>query len=291
MDLKFKRGSQYTRKSIGEICFPGVGRPAGGNWDTGYVRVQNNLIIFMNIGVPGRTGHDFDNKFDEKTNTITWYGKPNTHSKQPLIKSLLEGKITPYFFARWDQKPNFIYLGIGSILDCQDDIQTREGSAVELKLAIKDANDVIQYAANKEDFLDGQKIVMPPSSFVLEKHLEDYICRNWETTIFGGDFNIYENGRQYQTNTGPLDILAKRKDETEFLILELKRDLASDAVVGQTLNYMGYVKQHLATNGEKVRGCIIATDADQRLRNALSTVTSIDFYQYKINFEMNHVEI
>ena len=82
---------------------------------------------------------------------------------------------------------------------------------------------------------------MPPISFVLEKHLEDYICRNWETTIFGGVFNIYENGRQYQTNTGPLDILAKRKDETEFLILELKRDLASDAVVGQTLNYMGWV--------------------------------------------------
>tara|TARA_S200000501_G_C20616006_1_gene652404 strand:- start:501 stop:704 length:204 start_codon:yes stop_codon:yes gene_type:complete len=67
--------------------------------------------------------------------------------------------------------------------------------------------------------------------------------------------------------------------------------LASDAVVGQTLNYMGYVKQHLATNDEKVRGCIIATDAGQRLRNALSTVTNIDFYQYKINFEMNHVEI
>ena len=113
--------------------------------------------------------------------------------------------------------------------------------ATELKLAIKDVNEVIQYAANKEDLLDGQKIIMPPSSFVLEKHLEDYICRNWETTIFGGDFNIYENGRQYQTNTGPLDILAKRKDETEFLILELKRDLASDAVVGQTLNYMGWV--------------------------------------------------
>ena len=54
---------------------------------------------------------------------------------------------------------------------------------------------------------------------------------------------------------------------------------------------MGYVKQHLATNDEKGRGCIIATDAGQRLRNALSTVTNIDFYQYKINFEMNHVEI
>ena len=54
MRLSFKRGYTYTRKTIGEICYPDVGRPAGGNWDTGYVRVGDNLIVFMNIGVPGR---------------------------------------------------------------------------------------------------------------------------------------------------------------------------------------------------------------------------------------------
>ena len=293
MDLKFKRGSKYTRNSIGEICYPGTGRPAGGNWDTGYVSVENNLIIFMNIGVPGRTGHDFDNKFDEETNTIVWYGKPKTHSKQPTFKKLLEGKTTPHFFARWNQKPDFTYLGVGSILDFQDGIQTREGNAIELKLVVKDAKDILNYSATSEDLVlnEDSNIIMPPSSFVLEKHLEDYICRNWETTVFGKDFNIYENGRQYQTNTGPLDILAKRKDDKEFLVLELKRDMASDVVVGQTLSYMGYIKQNLATNNENVKGCIIATDADQRLRNALSSVRNIDFYEYKINFAMNRIEI
>ena len=293
MDLKFKRGSKYTRKSIGEICFPGIGRPAGGNWDTGYVSVENNLIIFMNIGVPGRTGHDFDNKFDEETKTIIWYGKPNTHSKQPTFKKLLEGKTTPHFFARWNQRPDFTYLGIGSILDFQDGIQTREGNAIELKLVVKDVKDILNYTAASEDLVLTQdsNIIMPPSSFVLEKHLEDYICRNWDTTVFGKDFNIYANGRQYQTNTGPLDILAKRKDDKEFLVLELKRDVASDVVVGQTLSYMGYIKQNLATNNENVKGCIIATDADQRLRNALSSISNIDFYEYKINFAMNRIEI
>ena len=47
--LNFKRGSSYSRKDVGNICYPGVGRPAGGTWDTGYVRFENNLIIFMNI--------------------------------------------------------------------------------------------------------------------------------------------------------------------------------------------------------------------------------------------------
>ena len=45
-----------------------------GNWTTGYVQPKgtNDLIIFMNIGVPGKTGHDFDNKFDPQTNTIVF---------------------------------------------------------------------------------------------------------------------------------------------------------------------------------------------------------------------------
>ena len=290
MNLDFKRGSLYTRESIGEICYPGVGRPSGGNWDTGYVRVEDNLIIFMNIGVPGRTGHDFDNKFDEQTNTITWYGKPNTHSGQPLFKKLIEGRLTPHFFARWNQNnPRFTYLGIGSIIDFLDQVQTMHGNAIEFKLVVKDAKDIFSHAINSNEVIATQEneIIMPPSSFVLEKHLEDYLCKNWGKTVFGRDFNIYENGRQYQTNTGPMDILAQRKDEKEFLVLELKRDMASDAVVGQTLSYMGYVKEHLAIKEEKVSGCIIATKADQRLRNALTSVDNIDFYEYKINFEMH----
>ena len=83
MDLSFKRGSIYTRKSIGEICFPGIGRPKGGNWDTSYVRVENNLIIFMNIGVVGRTGHNFDNFLTKKVTLLL--GSEN--------QMLIQGKI------------------------------------------------------------------------------------------------------------------------------------------------------------------------------------------------------
>lgn len=55
------------------------------------------------------------------------------------------------------------------------------------------------------------------------------------------------------------------------------------------MNYMGYVEKHLAVNNEDVRGCIIATNADQRLINALSITGKIDFYEYKINFKMNEI--
>ena len=66
----FKKGSKYTRKDVGWIVLPDTGRPKGGDWDTGYVRVDNNLFIFMNIGVPGRTGHDFENEYDPESNSV-----------------------------------------------------------------------------------------------------------------------------------------------------------------------------------------------------------------------------
>jgi len=58
----FKRGYKYTREEIGRIVFPETGRPAGGSRDTGYVRVGNDLIIFMNIGVATKKAHDAHHK-------------------------------------------------------------------------------------------------------------------------------------------------------------------------------------------------------------------------------------
>lgn len=291
-NLSFKRGFEYTRKSIGEICYPGIGRPSGGNWDSGYTSFENNLIIFMNIGIPGRTGHDFDNYFDEKNNTITWFGKPNAHSNQPTFKKLLSHETIPHFFARYNsKKPEFIYIGIGSIVNYEDRVQTKEGYTIKLTLTCDDAKDIIDFSMsskNKNSF-SKEKLISPSSSFVMEKHLEDYIFRNWKSTIFGVNYNIYENGRQFQTDTGPLDILALRNDKKEFLVLELKRDKASDIVVGQTLRYMGYVKNSIATNNENVKGCIIATEEDQGLKNALSVTPDIEFYKYQVNFFLNKI--
>lgn len=293
MKLIFKRGSKYTRKSAGEICFPGVGRPSGGEWDTGYASVGNNLIVFMNIGVAGRTGHDFDNEYDRNTNTITWFGKPKAHSNQPRIKKLLNGELTAHFFARWDSgNPEFIYLGIGSVVNFQEGVETKQGKTIKFTLTIKDAKEIINYTfpdENKDaDLLNqGSKL---ESSFVFEKHLEDFIFKNWNFTLFGKDYSIYENGRQFPTDTGPLDILAIKKDKKEFLIIELKRDKASDEVIGQTLRYMGYIKKFIALNNEKVRGCIIATEEDKGLKNALAVMPNIDFYRYKINFSLEKLE-
>ena len=130
-----------------------------------------------------------------------------------------------------------------------------------------------------------------PAAFVLEKHLEDFLVQNWEQTDLGKEYDIYTEGdevagQQYPTDTGPMDILAIKKDRSELLVVELKKGRASDAVVGQILRYMGYVLQELAEPNQAVKGIIIALDDDQRIRRALAASPNISFFRYQVSFKL-----
>ncbi len=129
-----------------------------------------------------------------------------------------------------------------------------------------------------------------PSAFALEAHLEHFLVRNWSHTQLGQDYDIYEEegikAQQYQTDTGPLDILAISKDKKRLLVVELKKGRASDVVVGQTLRYMGFVHDELAEEGQTVLGAIIAHEDDQRIRRALKMTPTITFYRYQISFRL-----
>lgn len=133
--------------------------------------------------------------------------------------------------------------------------------------------------------------VEDPSAFAMEKHLEDFLVANWAQTDLGKAYDIYEEdgekvGQQYLTDTGPMDILAIKKDKTELLVVELKKGRASDVVVGQTLRYMGFAAEQLAEPNQKVRGAIIALEDDQRIKRALSVTPNISFYRYQISFKL-----
>ena len=65
----------------------------------------------------------------------------------------------------------------------------------------------------------------------MEKHLEDFLVRNWAGTELGQSYDIYQEdgemvGQQYPSDTGPIDILAIRKDKKELLVVELKKGRA-----------------------------------------------------------------
>lgn len=132
--------------------------------------------------------------------------------------------------------------------------------------------------------------VEDPASFALEEHLEDFLVKNWPHTELGKDYDIYEEdgvkAQQYQTDTGPLDILAISKDKKRLLVVELKKGRACDAVVGQTLRYMSFVQDELAEKGQVVLGVIIAHEDDPRIRRALAMTSKIAFYRYQVIFKL-----
>jgi restriction system protein len=133
--------------------------------------------------------------------------------------------------------------------------------------------------------------VEDPNAFAMEKHLEEFLVQNWAHTELGKKFDIYEEdgecvGQQYETDTGPVDILAISKDKKQLLVVELKKGRASDVVVGQTLRYMGYVQEELAEDGQSVIGIIIALKDDQKIRRALKMTPNIDFYRYQVSFKL-----
>ncbi len=129
------------------------------------------------------------------------------------------------------------------------------------------------------------------TSFVLEKHLEDFLVQNWSATELGQKYDIYQEdgelvGQQFPSDTGPLDILAISKDKKELLVVELKKGRVSDNVVGQIQRYMGYVKDELAENGQIVKGVIIGLEDDLRIKRALSVTQNIEFYKYVVSFKL-----
>jgi len=160
-------------------------------------------------------------------------------------------------------------------------------------------SNISKHADEIENFIKGvspvsisliDKEIENPSMFVMENHLEDFLVKNWSKTPLSKKYDIYEDedvsGKQFKTDTGPIDILAISKDKKEYLVIELKRGRASDSVVGQVQRYMGYIKEEFLEKDQTVRGVIIALENDIRVKRALSVTKDIDFYQYKINFDL-----
>jgi restriction system protein len=90
----------------------------------------------------------------------------------------------------------------------------------------------------------------------------------------------------WKTDAGQIDILAVSKDKKRLLVIELKRDRASDVVVGQLLRYIGFVKEEIAEKDQIVEGAIIALEDDPKLRWALAAVPNVTFYRYEISFKL-----
>jgi len=123
-------------------------------------------------------------------------------------------------------------------------------------------------------------------SLSIEKDLQAFISTNLNQVENG--LSLYENGIEFVTNVGRIDILAT-DGKKDFVVIELKAGKASDSALGQILGYMGCVSDQIA-KGKSVRGLIIASDFEDRLKYAARQVPSISLKSYKVNFSFQDIE-
>ena len=81
-------------------------------------------------------------------------------------------------------------------------------------------------------------------------------------------------------------LLSRSAVSPEEVDVRLGAQRVADAVVGQILRYMGFVKEQRAEEGQTVHGVIIAHEDDNRIRSALSMTPNILFYRYEVSFKL-----
>ena len=143
----------------------------------------------------------------------------------------------------------------------------------------------------QDDGLDNVPDDGAEASFALEVHLEEFMEANWSSISFGRPLHIWtdadgEWGRQYLTDVGVIDFLCEDASANELVVIELKRGKSSDRVVGQTLRYMGWVREQLA--GDRgVSGIIITHEYDDRVRYAVAELPNVEAWTYSVSFALD----
>lgn len=143
---------------------------------------------------------------------------------------------------------------------------------------------------------DNDSLFEGSSQFRMESHLRDYLAQNLGLLHgFGTTLSLYgeagdARGVEYQTEVGPIDILAVGADGA-YYVIELKLGRGPDAAVGQTLRYIAAIKKAVA-QGKPVYGVIIASSITDKLRYAASEVQDRIFVmQYELKVTLGRVDV
>lgn len=105
----FEIGGRYTRDQVrAKLGLPAM---AGGDWATGAPRLGDEVFVFCNVGIPGRTGHDYPNRWID--DALDWFGQAGSTPHQPQIAAMVSHLVTTHIFWRGRNRGPFTYAGVG----------------------------------------------------------------------------------------------------------------------------------------------------------------------------------
>lgn len=125
------------------------------------------------------------------------------------------------------------------------------------------------------------------ASLSLEKDLHSYLAARVSEIENG--LVLAENGVEYQTDAGRIDILANDA-QGKPVVIELKAGKAKDNALGQLLGYMGCIASNSqGPQGQDIRGILVASDFDQRVVYAANGLPTVKLLKYKVSFELQEI--
>lgn len=165
----------------------------------------------------------------------------------------------------------------------------------ELNLTFDDVDFFLHFISAEEEGVRLVKKITGDEEIAISTPAEECIQKIIEANfdeVIGNKLGLklYEDdpensGSQYQTGVGYIDFLTVDKENGDFVVVELKRGMASDDALAQVLRYIGWVKENLA-NGRNVRGLILAEGKDEKLKYALKSVSDVKVLRFKISIQI-----
>jgi hypothetical protein len=118
-------------------------------------------------------------------------------------------------------------------------------------------------------------------TFALERDMQIALRAHIEQLEPG--LTAIDDGKEQKVEAGFIDILAKDADGV-LTVIELKADVSRTPAIAQILGYMGCIA---ADRGGAVRGILVASDHDQKVRLAARAVPNLQLrtYSYQFHFE------
>lgn len=123
------------------------------------------------------------------------------------------------------------------------------------------------------------------------QHYQSLLHRNFKRlfpslSYFEEEEQIPKNG-QYDTQTvGIMDMLCI-DTKGNFTVIEIKRR-ATDKTIGQILRYMGWTKEELCKDGQKVTGIIVAERKDIQLEMAMKMIPNVKFMKLGLKITLEN---
>ena len=100
-----------------------------------------------------------------------------------------------------------------------------------------------------------------------------------------------EIGLQHATEVGVIDLLARDAEGRLVAVIVANPDARSD-LVAEALHRVGWVRKHLAKNGEEVRGIVLTDHLDEQLVYAAAAVSStICFKSYALSLALTDLDV